>query len=152
MCLVTGSCPTLCNHMDCTLLGSSVHGDFPGKNTGVGSYALLQGIYSTQVIESRSPSIAGGFLTIWATTLKVTPWLISSVWHHAQLQHLWNHCVKDLSVHGPIRILRCLLMHPGMHIHLPLVIQQNCNLFGTQPLVKCGFREDDWLTTTLRTT
>ena len=23
---VTQSCPTLCNHMDCSLLGSSIHG------------------------------------------------------------------------------------------------------------------------------
>ena len=28
--------------------GSSVHGDSPGKNTGVGSHALLQGIFPTQ--------------------------------------------------------------------------------------------------------
>ena len=34
---------TLCNTMDCSLSGSSVHGDSPGKNTGVGSLALLQG-------------------------------------------------------------------------------------------------------------
>ena len=27
---------TLCNPMDCNLPGSSVHGDSPGKNTGVG--------------------------------------------------------------------------------------------------------------------
>ena len=34
--------------MDCSLLGSSVHGDSPGKNTGVGCHALLQGIFPTQ--------------------------------------------------------------------------------------------------------
>ena len=37
-------CPTLCDHMDCSLRGSSVHGDSPGENTGVGWHALLQGI------------------------------------------------------------------------------------------------------------
>ena len=42
------SCLTLCNLMDCSLPGSSVHGDSPGKNTGVGSLALLQGIFPTQ--------------------------------------------------------------------------------------------------------
>ena len=46
--LVTQSCPTLCNPMDCNLPGSSVHGDSPGKNTGVGCHALLQGIFPTQ--------------------------------------------------------------------------------------------------------
>ena len=37
-----------CDPMDCSLPGSSVHGDFPGKNTGVGCHALLQGILLTQ--------------------------------------------------------------------------------------------------------
>ena len=42
------SCLTLCNPMDCSLPGSSVHGISPGKNTGVVCYALLQGIFLTQ--------------------------------------------------------------------------------------------------------
>ena len=42
------SCPTLCNHMDCSPPGSSVHGVSPGKNNGLGCHALLQGIFSTQ--------------------------------------------------------------------------------------------------------
>ena len=48
MCLVAQSCPTLCDLMDCSLSGSSVHWDSPGKNTGVGCHALLQGIFPTQ--------------------------------------------------------------------------------------------------------
>ena len=34
--------------MDCSPSGSSVHRDSPGKNTGVGCHALLQGIFPTQ--------------------------------------------------------------------------------------------------------
>ena len=41
-CLVANSCPTLCDPMDCSLPGSSVHGDSLGKNTGVGCHFLLQ--------------------------------------------------------------------------------------------------------------
>ena len=41
-------CPTLCDPMDCSPPGSSVHGDYPGKKTGVGCHALLQGIFLTQ--------------------------------------------------------------------------------------------------------
>ena len=48
VCLVAQSCPTLCDPMDCSLPDSSVHGDSPGKNTGVGFHALLQGIFPTQ--------------------------------------------------------------------------------------------------------
>ena len=40
-CLVTQSCPVLCDPKDCSPPGSSVHGDSPGKNTGVGIHALL---------------------------------------------------------------------------------------------------------------
>ena len=48
MCLGAQSCLTLCDPMDCSLPGSSIHGDSPGKNTGVGCHALLQGIFPTQ--------------------------------------------------------------------------------------------------------
>ena len=42
------SCPTLCAPMYCSPPGSSAHGTSPGKNTGVGCHALLQGIFLTQ--------------------------------------------------------------------------------------------------------
>ena len=57
--LVTQSCPILCNAMDCRLPGSSVHGGFPGKNTGVGCHFLLQGIFLTQ--GSVSPALQADF-------------------------------------------------------------------------------------------
>ena len=44
LCLVTQSY----DPMDCSTPGPSVHGDYPGKNTGVGCHALLQGIFSTK--------------------------------------------------------------------------------------------------------
>ena len=40
--------PTLYDPMDCSLPGSSVHADFPGKNTGMGCHALFQGIFQNQ--------------------------------------------------------------------------------------------------------
>ena len=48
LCLVIKPCPTLCSPMDCSPPGSSVHGDFPSNNTGVGCHAFLQGIFPTQ--------------------------------------------------------------------------------------------------------
>ena len=48
LCLVAQSCLALCNTMDCSPPGSSVHGDSWGKNTGVGCHALFQGIIPTQ--------------------------------------------------------------------------------------------------------
>ena len=62
--------PTLCDPMDFSPSGCSVFGDSPGKNTGVGCHALLQGIFPTQEFEPTSlmsPALAGGFFTTSTT-------------------------------------------------------------------------------------
>ena len=41
--------------MDCSPPGSNAHADSPGKNTGVGCHALLQGIFPTQGSNPRLP-------------------------------------------------------------------------------------------------
>ena len=56
-------CPTLCNPMDCSPSGSSVHGGSPGKNTEVGCHALLQGSNPRLM----SSGLAGRFYTPSAT-------------------------------------------------------------------------------------
>ena len=48
VCLTTQLCPTLCDPVDCSPPGSSIHGDTLGKNPGVGSHFLFQGIFLTQ--------------------------------------------------------------------------------------------------------
>ena len=55
MCLVSQSCLTLCNPMDCSPPGSSIHGDSPGKSTRVGCHTLLQGIFPTQTLNPSLP-------------------------------------------------------------------------------------------------
>ena len=55
MCL---SCSVMPNSLQFQRLkppGSSVHGDSPGKNTGVGCHALLQGIFLTQGLNPGLP-------------------------------------------------------------------------------------------------
>ena len=42
------SCLTLCDPVDCSPPGSSVHGDSLGKDTAGGCHVLLQGIFPTQ--------------------------------------------------------------------------------------------------------
>ena len=49
------SYPTLFDPMDCSPPGSSVHGDSPGKNTGVGCHALLHGLFPTQGLTPGLP-------------------------------------------------------------------------------------------------
>ena len=48
LCLVTQSCLTLWDPIDCSPTGSSVRGDSPGKNTGMGFHAVFQAIFPTQ--------------------------------------------------------------------------------------------------------
>ena len=55
VCLAAQSCLTLWDPMDCSPPGSSVHGDSPGKNIGVGCHALLQGIFPTQGLNPGLP-------------------------------------------------------------------------------------------------
>ena len=62
LCLVTQSCLTIFDPMDCSPRGSSVHGGSPGKNTGVGCHALLQEIFPAQRSKPR-PS------TLWVDSL-----------------------------------------------------------------------------------
>ena len=53
--IVTQSCSTLCNPVDCSPPDSSVNEIFPGKNTGVGCDFLLQGISPTQILNPCFP-------------------------------------------------------------------------------------------------
>ena len=55
--LVTQSCLILHDPMDCSSPGSSVHGDAPGKNTGVGCHALLRGGLPNSGIIPESPAL-----------------------------------------------------------------------------------------------
>ena len=73
LCLVTHSCLTLWDPMDCSLLGSCVHGDSPGKNTGVGSHALLQGIFPTQGSNSGLPNSRQ---IIYCLSHQGRPWIL----------------------------------------------------------------------------
>ena len=73
MCLVAHSCLALFDPMDCSPPGSSVHGNSPGKNTGVGCHALLQGIFPTQGWNPGLPQETGGFFTVQADSLLSEP-------------------------------------------------------------------------------
>ena len=55
LCLVTQLCLTLCGPMDCSPPDSSIHGDSPGKNTGVSCHSLLKGIFPTQRTDPSLP-------------------------------------------------------------------------------------------------
>ena len=69
--------PTLCDPMDCSQPGSSVHGDSLGKNTGVGCHAFRQGIFPTQGSNPGLSLLASGIckwslVFLWA--FQVAQW------------------------------------------------------------------------------
>ena len=62
LCLDAQWCLTLCDSMDC-----SAQAPPPGKNTGVGCHAFLQGIFPTQGSNPGLPHCSQILFTIWAT-------------------------------------------------------------------------------------
>ena len=88
VCLVTQLCPTLCNPMECSPPGSSVHGDSPGKNTGVNCHALLQEIFPTQGwMEPRSPILQADSLP---SEPPVGCWAENLVLHATKRCRIWS--------------------------------------------------------------
>jgi len=57
LCLVTQSYSTLCDPMDCSPPGSSVHGDSPGKNPGSGFPCPLPGALHNPGIKLMSSAL-----------------------------------------------------------------------------------------------
>ena len=98
LCLVTQSCLTLCDPMDCSPPGLSIHGDSPAKNTGVvytmPSSRSSQLRYWTQVF-----CIAGGFFTLELIgkplhPLSFSEYILKSV-STIELTPLWDSEVSD---------------------------------------------------------
>ena len=64
------SCLTLCNPIDCKPTRLLCPWDSPGKNTGVGCHALLQGIFPNPEIKPgslTSPALKDRFFTTTAS-------------------------------------------------------------------------------------
>ena len=80
------SCLTLCDPLDRSPLDRLLcQWDSPGKNTGVGCQALLQGIFLTPGIEPAtlmSPALANGFFTTVANWEALLLYDSPSVWEY----------------------------------------------------------------------
>ena len=138
---VSQLCLTLCDLMNCSSLGSSVHGDSPGRNTGVGCHALLQGIFPIQGLNSGlqhrrqilyrlshqgSPCPPYPNSGCWITC--IFPWLQTFEGHYqnqvnpkvsVQGSHLWqaSHCLAlqrlmSKAARGVYVSLSWIFLHP----------------------------------------
>ena len=94
----------LWNPMDCSLPDSSLHGDSPGKNTGVGCHALLQGIFPT---EGSNPGLllllhCRQTLYCWTAESLGNPYYIILYiisYHIISCQHIILYKISDMSVY-----------------------------------------------------
>ena len=104
LCLVTLLCPTLCDPMDCSLPGSSVYGDSPGKKTWVGWHFLLQGIFPTQ---GSNPGLlycrwilchlshqGSLYTTEEEIQIRREIWILGWI-HHGRPAHSYQKCPED---------------------------------------------------------
>ena len=72
--------------MDYSLSGSSVHGDFLGKNTGMGCHALLQEIFPIQGLNLCHLNISC-----------IGKQVLTSTWE--VLKHVWASLIKRGLLH-----------------------------------------------------
>ena len=92
--LSRSACPALWDPVDCSLPGSSVHGDLPGKNPGVDCHSLLQGIFPTREW-STSPALQVDSLLseplrklLWVNVLTILrrKWQLCGIIYYCKIQ------------------------------------------------------------------
>ena len=94
LCLVTQSCLTLCDPIHCSLPGSSVHGDTPGKNIGVGCHALLQGIFPVQDSNPGLPHCRQTLYCLSHQNLEPSKWKRMS---YAAMNSCHQRCARTIT-------------------------------------------------------
>ena len=82
---VTQSCLTLCNLMDCSPPGSSVHGDSPGKILEWVATLSSRGSAKSRD-QTQVSHIAGRFFPVWATREADHPFLLLRKWKHREAE------------------------------------------------------------------
>ena len=94
------SCPTLCDLMDCSLPGSSVHGILQAGNTLVGTHSLLQGILPT---EGSNPGFSPCRRILYCLSYQGSPRMlewIALMWQERRVRSLVRmsrHCSTGLN-------------------------------------------------------
>ena len=78
------SCPALCNPMDCSLPGSSLHGILQEKLLELGSHSLIQGIFPTQ---GSNPGLLHCRQILYYLSYREALWM--SVWR--KVAHMFVH-------------------------------------------------------------
>ena len=107
--LAAQSCPALCDPMDCSPPGSSVHGIFQARILEWDSIAFSRGS-SWPRDRIRVSCIAGRFVTIWATLVRRLRWTLTSGG-------------SELSEVGCVALSSCA---PYLHLFPALLLLSHC--------------------------
>ena len=99
------SCLTLCDAMDCSPPGSSLHVDSPGENTGVDCHFLLQRIFPTQ--ESNLGLLHYRQILYWLS-YEGSPTLDNNIW----LLKYNNNNRKTVLKRHRFGTYHCMLLFP----------------------------------------
>ena len=104
--LVTQSCLTLCNPMDCSLPGSSVHGILQARILEKGAIPFSRGS-STPMKRTQVSCTAGKFFSIWATRKLLSSKLImckmfpvTSIFENIQQETIMHRFKKEYLAKG----------------------------------------------------
>ena len=100
LCLVAQSYTTLCDPMDCSPPGSSVHEILQGKNTGVGCHFRLKGIFPTRGLNPclLSPTLQADSLLITLGNYELEKSQRSQDLNPGSLALERGHCSLETSV------------------------------------------------------
>ena len=113
--LAAQSCLTLCDPMDYSLPGSSVHGDSPGKNTGEDCHALLQGIFLNQG-SSIVLNPLGELFVSWGTLCLGQSEILLEIGHlGAKLLILYGERSKAPGIDGSVWPHYCTVSSESTH-------------------------------------
>ena len=144
---VAQSCLTLCNPMNCSLPRFSIHGIFPGNNTGVGCHFLLQGIFLTQGL---NPGLLYCRQTLYCLSHQGSP--LESPWNMKKKKKVLSASFPSPRITGS-KVLVIESRHLGYHFPnclldsffyisclLPTFRQEVNKHFLNKPIDKCNFK------------
>ena len=128
---------SLCDPMDCSLPGSSICWDSPGKNTGVGCHALLQRIFPTQGLNPHlhgAPALQIDYLLLHYQGRRYIGWYGTrhTGLESAQVGPDFGKTIKLASVSLSVMLVNSYLMKSGNHSVVSTVCDpMDCSLPGS---------------------
>ena len=107
--------------MDCSPPGSSVHGDSPGKNTGVGCHAFFQGIFSTQGL---IPGLLHCRWILYRLSYQGDPLLTFNLQNSPSVHVLLpgTHIHRHKQAHAQTHMHGDTGLYAGVHTHIPTCV------------------------------